>query len=186
MSFCSKSISRSITGSIMSKLFTPIELGPLKLENRIVIAPMCQYTADEGKATDWHLIHLGQLAFSGAGLLIIEATAVEPIGRITAGCVGCIRMKLRLHSNACGCHPSILRYATDDPAGPCGTQGLEPSALGWRATATRLRRRLADCRSFSDSSLTHRACSPGIRSGRPQTYQRRFRCISQALDAYWF
>ncbi len=72
----------------MSKLFSPIELGPLKLENRIVIAPMCQYTADEGKATDWHLIHLGQLAFSGAGLLIIEATAVEPIGRITAGCVG--------------------------------------------------------------------------------------------------
>jgi 2,4-dienoyl-CoA reductase-like NADH-dependent reductase (Old Yellow Enzyme family) len=72
----------------MSKLFTPIELGPLKLENRIVIAPMCQYTADEGKATDWHLIHLGQLSFSGAGLLIIEATAVEPIGRITAGCVG--------------------------------------------------------------------------------------------------
>ena len=72
----------------MSKLFSPIELGPLKLENRIVIAPMCQYTADDGKATDWHLIHLGQLAFSGAGLLIIEATAVEPIGRITAGCVG--------------------------------------------------------------------------------------------------
>ncbi len=72
----------------MSKLFSPIELGPLKLENRIVIAPMCQYTADEGKATDWHLIHLGQLAFSGAGLLIIEATAVEPIGRITAGCLG--------------------------------------------------------------------------------------------------
>ena len=72
----------------MSKLFSPIELGPLKLENRIIIAPMCQYSAQDGKATDWHLIHLGQLAFSGAGLLIIEATAVEPIGRITAGCVG--------------------------------------------------------------------------------------------------
>jgi hypothetical protein len=72
----------------MTTLFSPIELGPLKLENRIVVAPMCQYTAEDGKATDWHLIHLGQLSFSGAGLLIIEATAVEPIGRITAGCLG--------------------------------------------------------------------------------------------------
>ena len=72
----------------MSQLFTPIKLGPLTLKNRIVVAPMCQYTADEGKVTDWHLIHLGHLAFSGSGLLIIEATAVEPIGRITHGCVG--------------------------------------------------------------------------------------------------
>ncbi len=72
----------------MSQLFSPITLGPLKLANRIVIAPMCQYSAEDGKATDWHLIHLGNLAFSGAGLLIIEATAVEAIGRITHGCLG--------------------------------------------------------------------------------------------------
>jgi len=72
----------------MSQLFSPIKLGPLTLANRIIIAPMCQYTAEEGKACDWHLIHLGQLAFSGAGLLIIEATAVEAIGRITHGCLG--------------------------------------------------------------------------------------------------
>ena len=72
----------------MSSLFSPWSLGPLQLRNRIVIAPMCQYSADEGSATDWHLIHLGRLALSGAGLLILEATAVSPIGRITPGDLG--------------------------------------------------------------------------------------------------
>ncbi|MCX7223166.1 MAG: oxidoreductase, partial [Burkholderiales bacterium] len=72
----------------MSQLFTPITIGPLKLANRIVIAPMCQYSAEDGATTDWHTIHLGHMALSGAGLLIIEATGVEPIGRITNGCVG--------------------------------------------------------------------------------------------------
>lgn len=67
----------------MSLLFTPIRLGKLTLENRIAIAPMCQYSADHGKATAWHRIHLGHLALSGAGLLIIEAAAVEAAGRIT-------------------------------------------------------------------------------------------------------
>ena len=73
----------------MSTLFAPFALGPLPLRNRIVIAPMCQYSAVDGAATDWHLVHLGHLALSGAGLLIIEATAVEDIGRITPGCLGC-------------------------------------------------------------------------------------------------
>ena len=72
----------------MSALFSPTQIGPLTLANRIVIAPMCQYSADDGSATDWHMMHLGQLAASGAGLLIIEATAVEAIGRITADDLG--------------------------------------------------------------------------------------------------
>ncbi|MDK2633958.1 NADH:flavin oxidoreductase/NADH oxidase [Pantoea stewartii subsp. indologenes] len=72
----------------MSTLFSTFSLGELTLDNRIVIAPMCQYSAEEGCATAWHRIHLGQLAFSGAGLLIIEATAVEDIGRITYGDLG--------------------------------------------------------------------------------------------------
>ncbi|MDP1686564.1 MAG: oxidoreductase, partial [Hydrogenophaga sp.] len=67
----------------MSQLFSPFDLGPLHLKNRIVIAPMCQYSAEHGNATDWHLIHLGHLALSGAGLLILEATAVTPEGRIS-------------------------------------------------------------------------------------------------------
>ena len=72
----------------MSKLFSPISLGPMALSNRIDIAPMCQYSADEGLATDWHMIHLGHLALSGAGLLTIEATAVNPEGRISPGDLG--------------------------------------------------------------------------------------------------
>ena len=67
----------------MSQLFSPLALGPLSLPNRIVIAPMCQYSADAGRASDWHAQHLGSLAQSGAGLLILEATAVEVRGRIT-------------------------------------------------------------------------------------------------------
>jgi 2,4-dienoyl-CoA reductase-like NADH-dependent reductase (Old Yellow Enzyme family) len=69
-------------------LFEPLSLGSLTLPNRTVIAPMCQYSAQDGSATDWHLIHLGHLALSGAGLLILEATAVERQGRITPGCLG--------------------------------------------------------------------------------------------------
>ena len=70
------------------KLFEPLSLGALTLANRIVIAPMCQYSAVDGAMTDWHLIHLGQLALSGAGLLTIEATAVLPEGRISYADVG--------------------------------------------------------------------------------------------------
>jgi 2,4-dienoyl-CoA reductase-like NADH-dependent reductase (Old Yellow Enzyme family) len=58
----------------MSALFTPINVGNLRLDNRIVIAPMCQYSAEDGCMTDWHVIHLGHLALSGAALLTIEAT----------------------------------------------------------------------------------------------------------------
>ena len=72
----------------MSQLFQPLEIGPLRLANRIVIAPMCQYSAIDGTPGDWHLIHLGHLALSGAGMLIVEATAVLPEGRITPGCLG--------------------------------------------------------------------------------------------------
>ncbi|QHI98919.1 oxidoreductase [Xylophilus rhododendri] len=67
----------------MSQLFSPWQIGQLPLSNRVVIAPMCQYSAEDGNATDWHMIHLGSLALSGAGLLILEATAVLPEGRIT-------------------------------------------------------------------------------------------------------
>lgn len=72
----------------MSVLFTPFALRELNLRNRIVVSPMCQYSAVDGQATDWHMMHLGQLALSGAGLLFIEATAVEPEGRITAADLG--------------------------------------------------------------------------------------------------
>lgn len=72
----------------MSQLFSPIMFGPLKLANRIVIAPMCQYSAIDGQATPWHSLHLGRLALSGAALVILEATAVTPQGRISYADLG--------------------------------------------------------------------------------------------------
>jgi len=76
------------------KLFDPIRLRELPLANRIVVSPMCQYSAIEGRASDWHLIHWGQMLMSGAGLFVIEATAVSAEGRITPGCLG-------LYDDAC-------------------------------------------------------------------------------------
>ena len=77
-----------------SALFSPLRLAQLDLANRIVVAPMCQYSANDGVASDWHMTHLGMLSNSGAGLLIVEATHVERRGRITHGCLG-------LYSDAC-------------------------------------------------------------------------------------
>jgi 2,4-dienoyl-CoA reductase-like NADH-dependent reductase (Old Yellow Enzyme family) len=72
----------------MSQLFTPIQLGSLQLPNRLVVAPMCQYSANDGTVSEWHMQHLSQLGYSGAGLVVVEATAVERRGRISHGCVG--------------------------------------------------------------------------------------------------
>jgi len=72
----------------LPRLFSPIQLGGITLPNRIVVSPMCQYVADDGCMNDWHLIHLGHLAYSGAGLLMVEATHVTREGRITHGCSG--------------------------------------------------------------------------------------------------
>ncbi|MEO8629001.1 MAG: NADH:flavin oxidoreductase/NADH oxidase [Betaproteobacteria bacterium] len=69
-------------------LFTPFELRSLTLRNRLVIAPMCQYSATGGLADEWHLVHLGKLAQGGAGLVFTEATAIEETGRITWGDLG--------------------------------------------------------------------------------------------------
>ncbi len=72
----------------MSALFTPLKLRHLELRNRIVVSPMCQYSAVDGCATDWHLVHWGQLLQSGAALVCIEATAVNPEGRISPADLG--------------------------------------------------------------------------------------------------
>jgi NADPH2 dehydrogenase len=72
----------------MSALFSPITLRGLELANRIMVAPMCQYSAVDGEANDWHFTHINSLALSGAAMFCIEATAVEAIGRITPACLG--------------------------------------------------------------------------------------------------
>ncbi|MBT3884923.1 MAG: NADH:flavin oxidoreductase/NADH oxidase [Rhodospirillaceae bacterium] len=71
-----------------ARLFQPIKLGGLELSNRIVVAPMCQYSAIDGTMTDWHIHHLSSYAISGAGLFIVEATGVEAAGRISPQCTG--------------------------------------------------------------------------------------------------
>jgi 2,4-dienoyl-CoA reductase-like NADH-dependent reductase (Old Yellow Enzyme family) len=76
------------------KLFDPLRLRGLALANRIVVSPMCQYSALDGRASDWHLIHWGQMLMSGAGLFMIEATSVTAEGRITPACLG-------LYDDAC-------------------------------------------------------------------------------------
>ncbi len=72
----------------MSKLLSEYQLKSVSLRNRIVVSPMCQYSADDGVPNDWHLVHLGARAIGGAAVVIAEATAVSPEGRITPGCTG--------------------------------------------------------------------------------------------------
>ena len=117
----------------MSKLFSTLALGELVLRNRIAIAPMCQYSAANGEASDWHLIHLGHLALSGAGMLFTEATAVNPEGRISPSDLGLWSDKTeaalaRVHQFC----PAIFSDTDRNPAGACGTQGIRPGAVGRR------------------------------------------------------
>ena len=69
-------------------LFQPITVRSITLRNRIGVSPMCQYSATDGVANDWHFVHLGSRAVGGAGLVMVEATGVAPEGRITPGCLG--------------------------------------------------------------------------------------------------
>ncbi len=100
-----------------TRLFTPFKLRNLTLANRIIVSPMCQYSAVDGCATDWHTVHWGQLLQSGAGMFTIEATAVSAIGRITHGCLG-------LYDDACE-HALSTRLAiarANAPAMPVAIQ----------------------------------------------------------------
>src|ERR1700761_721032 len=69
-------------------LFSPMKIRGVELRNRVVMSPMCQYSAGEGMANDWHLVHLGSRAAGGVALVVVEATAVTPEGRITPGDMG--------------------------------------------------------------------------------------------------
>jgi 2,4-dienoyl-CoA reductase-like NADH-dependent reductase (Old Yellow Enzyme family) len=67
----------------MSRLFAPLTLRGVTFKNRVFVSPMCQYSSRDGSPTDWHLVHLGSRAVGGAGLVMVEATAVSPEGRIS-------------------------------------------------------------------------------------------------------
>ncbi len=75
----------------MTKLFSPLQIKDIQFKNRLVVSPMCQYSAVDGFANDWHLVHYGSRAVGGAALIIQEATAVSPEGRITPGDLGLYR-----------------------------------------------------------------------------------------------
>src|SRR4051794_23077275 len=74
--------------AVMSMLFSPFTMRGVTLKNRTVVSPMCQYSADDGIANDYHLVHLGRFALGGFGTVMVEATAVTPEGRITHGDMG--------------------------------------------------------------------------------------------------
>ena len=118
-----------------SALFSPIRLADLELANRIVVSPMCQYSADDGVASDWHLNHLGMLANSGAALVVIEATGIERSGRISHGCFG-------LYSDDCEAGLARVvahcrRYGTAKLGIQLAHAGRKASANGHRKAARR-------------------------------------------------
>ena len=129
----------------MSALFSPIKLRGLTLKNRLVVSPMCQYSADDGVPTDWHFTHINNLALSGASMFCIEATHVEAIGRITPGCLG-------LYSDATEAAlkqilSSVRKHSTTAIAMQLAHAGRKASsarALGRRPAHPRSAGRLAD------------------------------------------
>src|ERR1700745_1079443 len=114
----------------MSALFAPIELRRLKLSNRLMVSPMCQYSAVDGSATDWHFTHINNLSLSGAAMFCIEATHVEAIGRITPSCLG-----LYSDANEAALKPILesvgkhAKAAVALPPAPAGRKG--PSRRPW-------------------------------------------------------
>jgi NADPH2 dehydrogenase len=131
----------------MSALFAPIELRGLSLANRIMVSPMCQYSAEDGSATDWHFTHINNLALSGAAMFCLEATHVEDIGRITPGCLGLysdaneaalkpIIASARKHSKAAIAVQLAHAGRKASSARPWdGGQLLSPAQGGWQPVA---------------------------------------------------
>jgi 2,4-dienoyl-CoA reductase-like NADH-dependent reductase (Old Yellow Enzyme family) len=107
-------------------LFTPLTIGPLTIANRIVVAPMCQYSANDGVMSDWHMVHLTGVATASPGMVVIEATGVERIGRISHGCVG-------LYSDAATrAMADVIRYAK--VVAPAVTFGVQLGHAGRKAS----------------------------------------------------
>ena len=114
----------------MAQLFTPIRLRDTEIKNRIFVAPMCQYSAENGLANHWHLVHLGGLAVGGAGLVMVEATAVSPEGRITPKCLGLWSPQ---HAEALKPVVDFIRSQGATPAIQIGHAGRKASCdVPWR------------------------------------------------------
>ena len=111
-------------------LFSPIRIGDLDLPNRIAVAPMCQYSADDGVASEWHLQHWMMLAMTGAGMVTVEMTDVERRGRITHGCLG-------LYSDACEAAARRTLDAARRVAAPEAKFGVQLAHAGRKASCRR-------------------------------------------------
>jgi hypothetical protein len=168
----------------MSTLFTPFRIGALELASRIVIAPMCQYSAVDGCMTDWHVIHLGHLALSGAALLTIEATAVLPEARITYADVGL--WNDATEAAIARTLESIRRWS-DMPIAlqrACWPQGLDRIAMErWVAVCPRPSKRRADGRPVHDPIRGWPATASRSRPRRPQAGAGGLRCGGAARRA---
>lgn len=126
-------------------LFQPLALRGLTLANRITVAPMCQYSAEDGHAQDWHLQHYGAMAASGPGMIVIEATAVSPEGRISPGCLGLwddaraeslSRLVHALKSFGHGAIAVQLAHAGRKGASALPWDGNGPAAHGWETVSS--------------------------------------------------
>ena len=111
-----------------SALFSPIRLADLELANRIVVSPMCQYSADDGVASDWHINHLGMLTGSGAALVVVEATGIARHGRISHGCLG-------LYSD--DCEAALARVVAHCRRYGSAKLGIQLAHAGRKASARR-------------------------------------------------
>src|SRR6202012_5775211 len=135
-----------IFACIMSKLFSPLQIRDIIFGNRIVVSPMCQYSAHDGLSTDWHLVHLGSRAVGGAGLVFTEATAVSPEGRISPHDLGIWKdehisqlQKITAFIEEQGAIPGMQlahagrKASTTKPWN--GDHVILPSAGGWKTVA---------------------------------------------------
>ena len=109
---------------IMSRLFDPITFGNITLPNRIAVSPMCQYSSEDGFANDWHLVHTGSRAAGGAGLVMLEASAVSPEGRITPGDLGIYKDE----------HIAFLKRITDFISSQGSVPGIQLAHAGRKAS----------------------------------------------------
>src|SRR5262245_64706002 len=126
--FALKTHPTSMRATMTSALFSPIRLADLELANRIVVSPMCQYSADDGVASEWHINHLGMLANSGAALVVAEATGIERRGRITHGCLG-------LYSD--DCEAALARLVAHCRRYGTAKLGIQLAHAGRKASARR-------------------------------------------------
>ena len=174
----------------MSALFSPIKLRGLALPNRIMVAPMCQYSAVNGEANDWHFTHINTLALSGAAMFCIEATAVEADRPHHAGLPRPVERRHRSRAEAdSGVGAQAFENRDRDAARPCRPQGLEPYAVGRRPAdpdrpkAAGRRRDHPPCRTRKARRRRWRSMRPGLARVRDAFVAAAKRAERLGIDA---